>query len=137
MGHSLTLRARLIRLRRLTGRNACPTIITEMPDASAQNACELCLRSGLPLTKHHLIPRKRHRRRSAQVRFEREEMKTRIAMLCRPCHSTVHAHLSEQELEDAYNTVETLAAHPEIAKFAAWVSKQPVDRRVAVKRPRV
>jgi hypothetical protein len=98
--------------------------------------CELCRRSGLALTKHHLIPRMRHRRRSAQVRFEREEMKSRIAMLCRPCHSTVHATLSEQELEAAYNTLDALAQHPEIAKFVGWVSKQPVDRRVAVKRPR-
>ena len=107
-----------------------------MPDPPAQPSCELCQRNGLELTRHHLIPRKRHRRRSAQVRFEREEMRTRIAMLCRPCHSTVHATLSEQELEEAYNTLEALARHPEIAKFAAWVSKQPVDRRVAVKRPR-
>lgn len=107
-----------------------------MRDDPAQPACELCQRSGLPLTKHHLIPRKRHRRRSALVRFEREEMNSRIAMLCRPCHSTVHAHLTEQQLEAAYNTLDALAQHPEIAKFVSWVGKQPVDRRVAVKRPR-
>ena len=70
------------------------------------------------------------------MRFEREEMQTRIAMLCRPCHATVHATLTEKELEDAFNTLEALAAHPEIAKFVAWVGKQPVDRRIAVKRPR-
>lgn len=102
----------------------------------AQPACELCKRSGLKLTKHHLIPRKRHRRRSCQERFDREEMTTRIAMLCQPCHNTVHAHLSEQELEAAYNTLEDLAQHPEIAKFAAWVAKQASDRRIAVKKPR-
>ena len=107
-----------------------------MTDAVDQPTCELCQRAGLELTRHHLIPRKRHRRRSAQVRFEREEMHTRIAMLCRPCHSTVHATLTEAELEAAYNTIDSLAQHPEIAKFTAWVSKQPVDRRVAVKRPR-
>ncbi|MEM6258675.1 MAG: hypothetical protein AAF711_02315 [Planctomycetota bacterium] len=107
-----------------------------MPEPPAQPACDLCGRAGLALTRHHLIPRKRHRRRSAIVRFEREEMHTRIAMLCRPCHSTVHATLTEQELEQSFNTLETLAQHPEIAKFVAWVSKQPVDRRVAVKRPR-
>ncbi len=103
---------------------------------SEPTCCELCQRAGPPLTKHHLIPRKRHRRRSAKVRFNREEMHTRIAMLCQPCHSTVHATLTEAELEAAYNTLEDLAAHPEIAKFVAWVSKQPVDRKVAVKRPR-
>ena len=102
-----------------------------------QTTCELCRRSGLPLTKHHLIPRKRHRRRSAQLRFDREEMHTRIALLCQPCHSTVHAHLSEQELESAYNTIDALKQHPDIARFIAWAMKQPTDRRIAVKRPRV
>lgn len=107
-----------------------------MPATATQPACELCHRTGLKLTKHHLIPRKRHRRRSAQVRFDRQEMHTRIAMLCQPCHSTVHAHLSEAELEAAYNTLDALAQHPDIAKFVAWVKKQPTDRKVAVKRPR-
>lgn len=102
-----------------------------------QPTCELCQRPGLPLTKHHLIPRKRHRRRSAQTRFNREEMHTRIAMLCQPCHSTVHAHLSEAELEATYNTIQALSQHPEIAKFVSWAKKQPTDRRIAVKRPRV
>ena len=105
--------------------------------APEQPACELCQRTGLALTRHHLIPRKRHRRRSAQIRFNRQEMHTRIALLCRPCHSTVHATLSEKELEDVFNTIDALKAHPEIAKFAGWVKKQPTDRRVAVKRPKV
>ncbi|MFK7788643.1 MAG: hypothetical protein AB8C95_03990 [Phycisphaeraceae bacterium] len=107
-----------------------------MPHEHTQPACELCQRTGLKLTKHHLIPRKRHRRRSAQERFDRKELPTRIAMLCQPCHSTVHAHLSEQELEAAYNTLEALAGHPEIAKFAAWASKQSPRRRIAVKPPK-
>lgn len=107
---------------------------TEQP---AQHACELCQRTGLRLTRHHLIPRKRHRRRSCQERFDREEMTTRIAMLCQPCHSTVHATLSEAELEAAYNTLEDLAQHPEIAKFVNWVSRQKSDRRVTVKKPRI
>ncbi|MFN3167261.1 MAG: hypothetical protein ACE37H_09390 [Phycisphaeraceae bacterium] len=101
----------------------------------APPACELCRRAGLPLTRHHLIPRKRHRRRSAQQRFGREEMRTRIALLCKPCHCTVHATLTEKELEDAFNTLDALAGHPEIARFVRWVRKQPTDRRVAVKRP--
>jgi len=107
-----------------------------MPDDPGQPACELCRRTGLKLTRHHLIPRKRHRRRSCQERFDREEMTTRIAMLCKPCHSTVHATLSEQELEATYNTLNDLARHPEIAKFVKWVRKQKSDRRVTVKKPR-
>lgn len=70
------------------------------------------------------------------MRFDRQEMHTRIAMLCRPCHSTVHATLSEQELEQSFNTLQALASHPDIARFVGWVKKQPTDRKVAVKRPR-
>lgn len=63
-------------------------------------------------------------------------MRNRIAMLCRPCHSTVHATLTEQQLEQHFNTVPALASHPDIARFVRWVRKQPTDRRVAIKRPR-
>lgn len=63
-------------------------------------------------------------------------MHTRIALLCQPCHATVHAHLTEAELEAAYNTVDALAQQPDIAKFVRWVRKQPTDRNVAVKPPR-
>jgi hypothetical protein len=57
-----------------------------------------------------------------------------IAWLCRPCHSTVHATLSEQELAEVYHSIETLKMHPEIAKFAKWVRKQSPHRRIAIKR---
>lgn len=100
------------------------------------HACELCKRTGLELTRHHLIPRKRHRRRSCRQRYDREERQTRVAMLCRPCHSTVHATLDEKALEQAFNTVESLSSHPEIARFVGWVRKQPVDRRVSIRRPK-
>lgn len=106
-----------------------------MTDQPSPPTCELCQRVGVKLTRHHLIPRKRHRRRSATQRFERDEMRSRIALLCQPCHSTIHATLSEQELEQAYNTIDTLANHPEIARFIQWVSKQHATRRIIVKRP--
>lgn len=101
-----------------------------------QNACELCGRAGLELTRHHLIPRKQHRRPRCRRTYSRDERQTRIAMLCRPCHSTVHAHLTEQQLEQTYNTLGLLAEHPEISRFVQWVRKQPAHRRVAVRRPR-
>lgn len=56
-------------------------------------------------------------------------------MLCRPCHATVHATLTEKQLEESFNTLQTLSSQPEIARFVGWVRKQPVDRRIAVKRP--
>ncbi|MEM9416166.1 MAG: hypothetical protein AAGA29_11935 [Planctomycetota bacterium] len=109
-----------------------------MPDADRSSpapSCALCQRVGLELTRHHLIPRKRHRQPSCKKRFSAEERTGRIAMLCRPCHSTVHATLTEKQLEQHYNTVETLAAHPDIARFVEWVRKQEPGRRIAVRRP--
>ncbi|MBB6430533.1 hypothetical protein [Algisphaera agarilytica] len=97
--------------------------------------CELCGRSGLELTRHHLVPRARHNKPRTKRMHPRINLNTYVAMICRPCHATVHHHLSEQELAEAYHTLEALRGHPEIAKFARWVAKQPVDRRVTTRRP--
>jgi hypothetical protein len=107
--------------------------MTEHPNNPPR--CELCERAGLELTRHHLIPRKRHRQRSCKKRFTHDERTGRIAMLCRPCHSTVHAQLSEKQLEQGYHTLDALADHPDIARFVAWVRKQRPGRRIAVRRP--
>lgn len=45
--------------------------------------------------------------------------------ICRPCHSQIHAILTEKELEREWNTIELLLSHPDIAKFAAWISTKP------------
>lgn len=109
--------------------------MTDATRTSHAPQCELCRRTGLELTQHHLIPRKRHRQPSCKKRFTPEQRTGSIAMLCRPCHSTVHATLSEKTLEQQYNTVEALAEHPEIARFVNWVCKQHPTRRIAVHRP--
>jgi hypothetical protein len=54
-------------------------------------------------------------------------------MLCKACHKTVHATLSEKELERQYNTLADLAARPEIARFVQWVRKQPPETKVSVR----
>lgn len=97
--------------------------------------CELCRRAGVPLTRHHLIPRCRHRKPRTRRLYTREEMKSRIAMLCRPCHATVHAHLTEQQLANEYSDVAALLEHPEITRFVAWVRHQPRHRRIPVRTP--
>ncbi|MFI4860472.1 MAG: hypothetical protein ACIAXF_07310 [Phycisphaerales bacterium JB063] len=97
--------------------------------------CALCQRAGVALTRHHLIPRKRHRQPSCKKRFNHTERTQRIAMLCRPCHSTIHATLTEKQLEQHFNTLDDLAGHPDIARFVAWVRKQKPGRRIAIRRP--
>lgn len=86
-------------------------------------ACAICGREET-LTRHHLIPRTRHANKRNKRDFDRTEVKTTVGM-CRACHSQIHAVLSEKELEREYRTVESLRAHPEIAKFAAWIATKP------------
>ena len=92
---------------------------------SKTDHCELCGRSMAALTKHHLIPRTRHRKKRNKRLFEREEVKTRILWVCRPCHNHIHDVLSEKELEACYNTRQALLGHPEIRRFVAWISSKP------------
>ncbi|MEM1213000.1 MAG: hypothetical protein AAGI68_11975 [Planctomycetota bacterium] len=98
--------------------------------------CALCHRSGLPLTKHHLIPKARHNKPRTKRLHPETDLHHAVALLCRPCHSTVHHHLTEQQLAEHYPTVEALKQHPDIAHFAAWIANKPPTRQVTTKRPR-
>lgn len=91
--------------------------------------CELCHRAMI-VTKHHLIPRTRHKNKRNKRLFDRDEVKHRVAWLCRPCHNHVHNMLTNKQLELEYNTLESLATHPEIAKFAQWISNKPTGLKV-------
>ncbi|WP_435979372.1 HNH endonuclease [Psychrobacter sp. DM4] len=105
-------------------------------DTTTQNLehCQLCSRDELVLTRHHLIPRSRHNKSRTQRYFSREEMKTDIAMLCRPCHSQIHSIFDNHELANYYHTIERLQAHSEVQKFIKWVKKRPPDLKIRVKR---
>jgi 5-methylcytosine-specific restriction endonuclease McrA len=87
--------------------------------------CELCGRPEIEVTRHHLIPRARHRKRQTRCSFDPDELKGRIAMLCRACHRFVHRTLTERELATSYNTIPQLQSQPEIAKFVGWVASKP------------
>ncbi|MEC7523200.1 MAG: HNH endonuclease [Myxococcota bacterium] len=82
--------------------------------------CALCGRDR-PLTFHHLIPRTLHRKKRYQRALSKDELQ-RGVYLCRDCHDAVHRFVSEKELGASYRTLEALRAHPDIAKFARWVS---------------
>lgn len=55
---------------------------------------------------------------------------TRLAMLCRPCHSACHRAKSTRDLAMEFNTVDKLLDVPEVAKFAEWNSKRKVLAKV-------
>lgn len=100
------------------------------------NICEMCKREAASLTKHHLIPKTRHKNKKNKKNFSRQEVKERLAMLCRNCHSAIHKFLTNKELEYDYNTLEALLAHPEISKFVMWLQKQPPGARVRTFKPK-
>jgi hypothetical protein len=84
--------------------------------------CALCGRER-PLTFHHLVPRSQHRRGWCKARFTKDQMDTG-ADLCTDCHSAIHRFISEVELARSFYTLDQLRAHPELAKFIAWATKQ-------------
>ena len=98
--------------------------------------CELCGREMPALTVHHLIPRSRHANKRTKARFDYDERVGTLAKFCSPCHKQVHAILDEKTLERDYNTIEALLAHPEIARFVAWIAKRPANTKVQVRRRR-
>lgn len=78
--------------------------------------CPLCLRpipAAAKQSLHHLVPKLRGGAGGPTVRLHQI------------CHNEVHATLSETELARRYNTVESLRAHPRIAKFVDWVGTKP------------
>ncbi len=91
--------------------------------------CQLCGRAMAHLTRHHLIPRTRHRNKRAQKRFPVADMRTRILWVCRPCHNHIHDVLTEKELEADYHTRKALLAHPEISRFIGWIRGKPAGFR--------
>ena len=106
--------------------------------------CALCGRQGVKTTRHHLVPRSRSRKRRRAKQWKRRlrdaggdlnEFAARTVPLCRPCHATVHAVLSEKELEQDYHTLDRLRTHPEIERFLGFIRKQSADCSVVVRRP--
>jgi hypothetical protein len=86
-------------------------------------ACELCDRERYDITGHHLIPRTLHNNKKVQATFPRAVLNITVP-LCKPCHKQIHELISEKDLGWEYNTVEKLKAHPEVAKWIAWVRKK-------------
>ena len=81
--------------------------------------CSLCGRpfSRGELTKHHCLPR--------QKGGTAED----VELLCRQCHSMIHATYTNATLAALYPTIEQLRRAPELVGFLRWVRKQPPSRR--------
>ncbi len=80
--------------------------------------CALCGRQVRHVSKHHLIPK--------------SEGGREVVPLCQPCHKTLHSFFTNQTLLKELHTIDQLRAEPEIARYLAWIRKQP-DSRIQVK----
>lgn len=103
-----------------------PTIRQRTRQARS-GACPFCRRE-LPLTFHHLIPKKLHRRARFRKHYSREQLSLGIDV-CRQCHDGIHDRYDEMTLFRDFSTPEALASDPELARYFDWVSRQKVRPR--------
>ena len=84
----------------------------------------LCFLCGRPLGRriewHHPVPKSRGGRETEPVHPI--------------CHRAIHAALFNKELERGYASASALRAHPELAKFIAWVADKDPDFHAPTRR---
>ncbi len=85
-------------------------------------ACATCGRE-VPLTFHHLIPRKLHRRNYFRRRYDRDTLNQGI-YVCRPCHRGIHRLYDEMTLGRDFGSLQSLLGDAALARHFAWVGKQ-------------
>ena len=92
------------------------------PSATRTTACELCSRSWIPLTYHHLIPRSTHAR-VLKRGWHPESALQNVAWLCRACHSFVHRMASNEELAREWFTVERMEEREDVRRWIGWIGR--------------
>ncbi len=86
--------------------------------------CPCCKREA-PLTFHHLIPKKLHRR----VRFKRNYSRQTLShgvYICRACHDGIHKAYDEMTLAKDFASLEALVADEALARHFEWVGRQKI-----------
>ena len=91
---------------------------------SVEKRCELCERSEIKLTKHHIIPK------------EEGGTEKDIVMICSDCHRQIHALYSNQELALRLFSIEALKNDEKLKKFIRFIKKQPATKRAVVTKSR-
>lgn len=85
-------------------------------------ACEICERSWIPLSYHHLIPRSVHDKVRKRGWHEEWQLNS-VAWLCRACHGFVHRMAPNEELAREWFTVERIMDREDVRVWAGWVGK--------------
>jgi hypothetical protein len=107
--------------------NAYLTALTTPPPPPSMTRnlateCEICSRSWIPLTYHHLIPKEVHAK-VVKRGWHHENQLQNVAWICRACHSFVHRIASNEELAREWFTVERLLEREDVRDFASWVGR--------------
>lgn len=102
------------------------TITTPPPPPSQTKvlatACDICDRSWIPLTYHHLIPKGVHEK-ALKRGWHTEDQLNNVAWICRACHSYVHSIATNEELARDWYTIEKLLEREDVTRFAGWVGR--------------
>lgn len=93
-----------------------------MATRDRRGVCPLCGRE-CPLTFHHLIPRKLHRRKAFRKRYSRAALSQGVHV-CRDCHDGIHDFYDEMTLAKRFPQVEALQCDPALARHFRWVAKK-------------
>lgn len=87
--------------------------------------CELCHRAVAEITRHHLIPRTRHKNRRVKQRFTREQMTGNQLQVCSSCHKFIHSQFTEKDLAERYFEKELLLTNHKVRTFVKWIASKP------------
>lgn len=96
-----------------------------MKARSDLGACPLCGRAmiaGPSVDRHHWVPKSEGGRASDYLHTV--------------CHRMIHRVFNERELTTDYADPKTVRGHPEVARFVAWVRRQPPEYLDWPKSPR-
>jgi hypothetical protein len=99
--------------------------MSERDDDTSQPGAGCCCLCGRrrPLTFHHLIPRKVHRRKHFRKHYARAELQQGIAV-CQLCHSGIHRLYDELTLAKRLSTLDALRNDPAIRRHCGWARRQ-------------
>ncbi|WP_456275922.1 HNH endonuclease [Bacillus sp. AK128] len=86
------------------------------------NRCELCGRSDVETTVHHLLPK------------EKGGTFGPTALLCIPCHKQIHALYTNEEIAVRLTTIEELRQDEKLASFVKWIRKQPPGKVMRIRK---
>lgn len=96
-----------------------------MQNSKTYGNCVTCFRHTA-LTKHHLIPKKRHKKsKKIADTYDFDA----VIMVCRKCHNGIHDLYDERTLAEHFNTLEKLCSDEALKKHFSWVSKCKKDLR--------